>query len=386
MNQVKRRWLKIFTAISWAALAILSCGYFSEFGPRAQFYVPRSTNPPRNCATSFIIGRGQVRIFWDNWTSPPQTFTPVPTEIYWQGKFCLPSIPASLWQFRVQPHPFGAAGPWGIVVAFPLWCAIISFLIAPILWLRSRRPEPPGFQVLGLTHDNSILIQPEIQPAPQTPTPPVRSTRHIFVYLCNGIAAVSLLMAIGTAATWASQNSWLPQLNFDFILFNTRQREIHLSSRQTQVIVAIERLQNPPVIGPSFYDRAAVTRFDERFPPPQPSINLLQINVFSHPLYGQLNGNLTWVGTSTDFRFAYWYFVIAFMLFPLYLWAAPVTRWYRRKRATDPSLCLQCGYDLRATPDRCPECGTEVKKPNSLSRQTTEYLNAATKLAAKKKP
>ena len=62
-------------------------------------------------------------------------------------------------------------------------------------------------------------------------------------------------------------------------------------------------------------------------------------------------GELPWVYVP------HWVVATAGALRPL-LWLAAVTpkrlRLRRRKRL---GLCLECGYDLRESPERCPECG-----------------------------
>lgn len=62
------------------------------------------------------------------------------------------------------------------------------------------------------------------------------------------------------------------------------------------------------------------------------------------------------------FSAPYWFVIGLFAILP-------VIRFYRsrapridldglRRRQLGRPLCRACGYDLRATPDRCPECGT----------------------------
>ena len=52
----------------------------------------------------------------------------------------------------------------------------------------------------------------------------------------------------------------------------------------------------------------------------------------------------------------YWFFVLLTLPGPC-LWLASYLRRRRDRRRRAAGRCPSCGYDLRATPERCPECG-----------------------------
>jgi hypothetical protein len=64
--------------------------------------------------------------------------------------------------------------------------------------------------------------------------------------------------------------------------------------------------------------------------------------------------------TTTLIGFPYWFLSTIFSAIP----AVRLFRIWKRSRRYPRGHCRKCGYDLRETPQRCPECGTVPAVPN----------------------
>ena len=67
--------------------------------------------------------------------------------------------------------------------------------------------------------------------------------------------------------------------------------------------------------------------------------------------------------TATFMRVSLWWLIGVSAVAPVFAGSRfSVTRWVRARRLAS-ARCPSCGYDLRASPEQCPECGDAVPKP-----------------------
>ena len=74
---------------------------------------------------------------------------------------------------------------------------------------------------------------------------------------------------------------------------------------------------------------------------------------------GSAGAQIIW-GTARVWVVPYYALALATAALP----AARAWRRWKRRREHPPGSCPSCGYDLRATPDRCPECGKVAPAPS----------------------
>jgi hypothetical protein len=171
-------------------------------------------------------------------------------------------------------------------------------------------------------------------------------------WLFNGLAALSLLSCVTVAALWVRSyffgdvasfattlypvgaSEWFVRSNFGVLLFA---RNLGRDSQWTS---------RPPSLQTGDPNRVFCGPLD---------FNFVQ---FGLRRYTSSNHAHTFTGATVP----YWFPAALTSLLPMiWLWS----RW--RSPRDDSTLCQTCGYDLRATLDRCPECGTipPIKKIGS---------------------
>jgi len=183
---------------------------------------------------------------------------------------------------------------------------------------------------------------------------PMRRFRQ---WIFNGIAAISLLLCVSTAIAW-TRSYWVGDIfGWDGKIlaisqFGIQQYWADVWTQKGDVQIVWRHVRD------THYQMGRISDFQFQFgdygfrhntgdPLGPPSECLLG---FYFSVRTQVDQTVTTHQVLADFPF--WSALLIFSIAPIF--------WLRMGRWTisTPGHCSRCGYDLRATPDRCPECGT----------------------------
>ena len=183
--------------------------------------------------------------------------------------------------------------------------------------------------------------------------------RHLFTIMF----ALSLVLCIATAGLWVRSHFWR-----DRILDYARTYTLQVESDFGEVLLLWDTGTHPRPKELQCWMKMVF--------PAGPTTDQLQTP--DKPTMLEHLGIEFEYETSGDYFYSvrrmavlpHWLFVAFFALMSLF-WRIIARRFYRR-HAVKLGRCPACNYDLRATPDRCPECGEMPKEILISDRVTAE--------------
>lgn len=171
--------------------------------------------------------------------------------------------------------------------------------------------------------------------------------------LFNVAAAVSLSLCVATCMLWV-RSHWV----YDLYKFADRQHTLKLDKGHLWA----GRCEEPYWIDPGHYaarQHPETSNFTATFLPNSSQVSVaVGVGISRSALHFLY---VDWVQPpSTRMRslaVPMWFIAGFLGIVPV----ARTWRWMKNKHGKEEGLCPSCGYDLRASPDRCPECGRAVE-------------------------
>ena len=167
--------------------------------------------------------------------------------------------------------------------------------------------------------------------------------------LFNLAAALSLMLTVAVCVLWL--RSYLRLDEFHWIRAHSgppNETEFMVQSSFGRMEVWYCRLDNPRAASSFFWASAAAG------PPDQRTLRKLVCHWSYGGILIERSADPLARVKLTVLVFPYWFITLIALPLPLLWHRWRITAQRERKKL---GLCLSCGYDLRATPDRCPECG-----------------------------
>ena len=170
--------------------------------------------------------------------------------------------------------------------------------------------------------------------------------------LFNGLAAMSLTLFLATSLMWVRSQFDLDMARLSSGGFGVRGIGFNITTWQHGISVEYWRCATFP--GHWDWHNLQIEAYSFKRNPLVHSFAIYQKSFFGMLWWeqGDFGSGLSYPYTGLSISYG---FLLVFFAIPPAYW---IVSEKRKRKCRVAGTCIHCGYDLRATPDRCPECGT----------------------------